>query len=328
MVTCLSRTFLIAIIWLACTALSRPSAAVLPVEAGSTSSVQEAATPSATVDQGAPEPEFDLADVLVTRTPLPSTSVEVRYRYERDREEQEVGSAVTHVHQPSLNVSLAVTDWLQLSATLPYQVRDVRAPGGGSTETRNVGDVSTELLVMFRKDSTRQLAVAGGFDLGLPTGSIQDGTGGQWALTPFLGAGKLVGPIQLMADVSFQDDFRAAPDGGKPKRELLYNLAVAYPLFDSQLLPFLEMNGAYAFTGVPAIRHRGQLYLGPGLRVSPAGWLAALADPRRTASSDQANQPGEKPWWQRLSLAVGAQFPVTNAREFEWALTTALKLNF
>jgi hypothetical protein len=275
----------------------------------------------------ASEPEFDLSDVLVTRTPLPSTSVELRYRYERDRERQEAGSAVTHVHQPSLNVSLAVTDWLQLSATLPYQIRDVRAPDTGSTETRNLGDVSAEFLVTFLKDSARQLAVAGGFDLGLPTGSIRDGTGGQWTLAPFLGAGKLLGPLQLMADVGFQDDFRAAPDGGKPKRELIYNLAVAYPLFETRFLPFVEVNGAYAFTGVPAIRHRGQLYLSPGVRISSVGWLSALAEHRPAASNERPNAPAEKPWWQRLSLAVGAQFPVTGAREFEWALTSALKLD-
>jgi hypothetical protein len=34
------------------------------------------------------------------------------------------------------------------------------------------------------------------------------------------------------------------------------------------------------------------------------------------------------PWWQKLSFAVGAQFPVTAAREFEFALTTSLKLDF
>ena len=198
---------------------------------------------AATESKEAAGPEFDLSDVLVTRTPLPSASVEVRYRYERDRDRQEDGSAVTHIHQPSPNFSLTVTDWLGLSTTLPYQIRDKRAPGG-SSEARNLGDVSTEVLITFLKDPMRQLALAGGFDLGFPTGSTQDGTGGQWALTPFLGTGKLVGPVQLMADVSFQDDFRAAPDGGKAKRELLYNLAVAYLLFETQLLPFLEVNGA------------------------------------------------------------------------------------
>jgi hypothetical protein len=295
---------------------------LLPQPAGALDSA-----PGTEAKIAASEPEFDLSDVLVTRTPLPSTSVELRYRYERDRERQEAGSAITHVHQPSLNISLAATDWLGLSATLPYQVRDVRASGSGFVETRNLGDVSTEVLVTFLKNPARQLAVAGGFDLGLPTGSIQDGTGGQWTLTPFLGAGKLIGPVQLLADVSFQDDFRAAPDGGKPKRELLYNLAVAYPFLDTQLLPFLEVNGAYAFTGVPAIRHRGQLYLSPGVRISPAGWLSALAEHRPAASNERPNAPAEKPWWQRLSLAVGAQFPVTGAREFEWALTSALKLD-
>ena len=145
-------------------------------------------------DQAVPEAEFDLADVLITRTPLPGSSVELRYRYERDREQQDAGSAVTHVHQPSAILSLAATDWLGLSATIPYQVRDLRTPDGTSSETRNLGDLSTEVLATFLKDPVQQLAVAGGFDLGVPTGSIKDGTGGQWTLTPFLGAGKLVGP--------------------------------------------------------------------------------------------------------------------------------------
>jgi hypothetical protein len=227
-----------------------------------------------------------------------------------------------------LNFSFELTDWLGLSATLPYQVRDVRGPDSDTSEARNLGDVSTEVLVTFLNDPARQLAVAGGFDIGFPTGSIQDGTGGQWTLTPFLGAGQLIGPVQLMADVSFQDDFRAAPDGGERKRELLYNLAVAYPLFDTQLLPFLEVNGAYAFTGVSAIRHRGQVYLSPGVRISPAGWFTARAAQRPAPRGEQPNAPGGRAWWQRFSLAVGAQFPLTQAREFEWGLTSSLKIDF
>ena len=71
----------------------------------------------------APEPGLDLSDVLLTRTPLSSTGVEIRYRYERDRERQDAGSAFTHIHQASLDISLAVTDWLGLSATLLLTTR-------------------------------------------------------------------------------------------------------------------------------------------------------------------------------------------------------------
>jgi hypothetical protein len=253
--------------------------------------------------------------------------VELRYRYERDRDRQDEGTAVTHVHQPSAILSVSPTDWLGLSLAIPYQVRDLRAPDGTSAETRNLGDLSTEVLATFLKDPARQLAVAGGFDLGVPTGSITDGTGGQWTLTPFLAAGKLIGSVQLLADVGYQNDFRAAPDAGQIKRELLYNLAVGHRLFDGQLFPFVELNGAYAFTGAPTIRHRGQLYLSPGIRISSGGWLAALVGPRGSKDGETAQASREKPWWQRLSLAIGAQFPLTQAREFEWGLTTSLKLD-
>jgi hypothetical protein len=130
-----------------------------------------------------------------------------------------------------------------------------------------------------------------------------------------------------MADGSYQDDFRAAPDAGQIKRELLYNLAVGPLLFDGQLFPFLELDGTYAFTGTPTIRHRGQLYLSPGIRISSGGWLAALVEPRGSSDGEKSQSSKEKPWWQRLSLAIGAQFPLTQAREFEWGLTTSLKLD-
>ena len=306
---------------LALPALGLLLALCLPVASGAQEQAPRAG------EQALPEAEFDLVDVLITRTPLPGSNVELRYRDERDREKQDAGSAVTHVHQPSAILSLAPTDRLGLSLAIPYQVRDLRAPDGTSAQTRNLGDVSTEVLATFLNDPVRQLAVAGGFDLGVPTGSITDGTGGQWTLTPFLGAGKLVGPVQLLADVSYQHDFRAAPDAGQIKRALLYNLAVSYLLFDGQLVPFLELDGAYAFTGVPAIRHRGQLYLSPGLRISPAGWLTAQGKPRGASDGERSQGSTEKPWWQRLSLAIGAQFPLTQAREFEWGLTTSLKLD-
>lgn len=56
-------------------------------------------------------------------------------------------------------------------------------------------------------------------------------------------------------------------------------MAVAYPLFEQRVIPFLELNGAYVVKADPALKHRGQLY---------------------------------------LSLVVGIQFPLTASRAFEW----------
>ncbi len=52
-----------------------------------------------------------------------------------------------------------------------------------------------------------------------------------------------------------QDDFRAAP----------------------RVVPFFEVNATCACTGVSAIRHQGQVTLGPGVRISPGGWITTAA---------------------------------------------------
>ncbi len=53
----------------------------------------------------------------------------------------------------------------------------------------------------------------------------------------------------------------------------------------------------------------------------------SLVEPRGSSGGEKSQSSKEKSWWQQLSLAIGAQFPLTQAREFEWGLTTSLKLD-
>jgi hypothetical protein len=260
-----------------------------------------------------PAAELEFIDVLVTRSPLPGTNVLIGYRFERSSE----GGSTTHLNELALAGSLAVTDWLQLSATLPYQFLNTRTPPEGWTATDGIGDVAAEFLVAPLQSPALGLAVGGGLGVGFPTGSMSKGTGGQWTLTPFLTAGKLLGPLQLLADVGYQAELRAPADASQPQRRLLYSLALGYPLLAARLFPFLELTGAYTFTGASNLRHQGQLALSPGVRLNPVALFAAGGPPL-----------GEKPWWDGLSFAIGGQFPVTASREFDWALLTSLKYDF
>ena len=244
--------------------------------------------------------------------------MQVGYRFERSSE----GGSTTHLNELAVAGSLAVTDWLQLSAALPYQFLSTRAPEG-STTTDGVGDAAVELLVAPLQSPALGLAVAGGLNVGFPTGSMSKGTGGQWTLTPFVTAGKLLGSVQLLADVGYQAELRSPADGSQPQRRLLYNVALGYPLLAGRLFPFLELNGAYTFTGDPALRHQGQLALTPGVRLNPVALFAA-GEPTKSGAA----LPAEKPWWDGLSFAIGGQFPVTASREFDWALLTSLKYDF
>jgi hypothetical protein len=112
----------------------------------------------------------------------------------------------------------------------------------------------------------------------------------------------------------------------------LFNLGAGYPVAP-WILPFLTVNSAYAFSGPPAIRHRGQLYLSPGLRIGPAAVKAKVEPETPAARANGAKgldrqEAAEESWWKGLSLAVAPQLPLTAAREFEWGITVSLKLEF
>ncbi|HEX7513908.1 MAG TPA: hypothetical protein VF464_11095, partial [Candidatus Methylomirabilis sp.] len=206
----------------------------------------------------AQEADLDFSDLLYVRNPLPATDVEVGYRFERISDRKEAGSALTHKNEVSLALSLAATEWLGLSVEMPYQFLSIRPANGSSTQVDNLGDLTAEGFVTLLRDPVRRLAVAAGLDVGVPTGSVHDGTGGQWTLTPFVNAGMMLGPIQLLADVNYIAELRSLPDAGPRKQELMLNLGAAYPVAGSWILPFLTLNGAYAFSGPSEIRQRGQ----------------------------------------------------------------------
>jgi hypothetical protein len=233
------------------------------------------------------------------------------------------GDATTHTNELFLSGSLAVTDWLQVAASLPYDFISTRSPNQATAATSGVADLTTEVQVTFLQSQTLQLVLAGGLGVGMPTGSASNGTGGQWTLTPFLSAGQILGPVQLLADVGYQAELRTMPDR---QQRLLYDVAVGYPVLDGKLFPFLELNGSYTFTGPGDLRHRGQVVLTPGVRITPGGWLPIPAE--RAQAKAVESVPAGKPWWEQLSIAVGLQLPVTASRDFEWALTSALKLDF
>ena len=213
----------------------------------------------------AQEADLDFSDLLYVRNPIPGTDVEVGYRFERISDRTDAGSALTKKNELSLALSLAATEWLGLSAEMPYQFLSIRpADGSSSTQVNNLGDLTAEGFVTLLRAPVRRLAVAAGLDVGVPTGSVHDGTGGQWTLTPFVNAGMMLGPIQLLADVNYIAELRSLPDAGPRKQELMLNLGAAYPVAGSWILPFLTLSGTYAFTGPSEIRHRGQLYLSPG----------------------------------------------------------------
>jgi hypothetical protein len=274
------------------------------------------------------EPELEFMDVLFTQKPMQDNEVEFEYRFERQREKGDEGSTVTYQHELALGLGWRVTEWLGVSLEIPYTIIDVRSTpdGEGTGVTRDVGDIAGQVLFTFWKDPERQFAVGGGLEVGFPTGSFEDGTGDGWALAPFLTLGKHFGPIQILGHLGYEAKLRRPAEDEEREQTFFYNVALAYPFFEKRLIPFFELNGVYAFAGEPALKHKGQFYLSPGIRINPFGDVHGHDDHGHSHGHSHGN--GDHPWWERLSLAVGAQFPVTAAREFEFALTSQLKLEF
>jgi hypothetical protein len=314
------RALVIVFPLLACLALSPAAGA------------QQATAPqlqSETVDLR--EPELEFMDVLFTQKPTQDNEVEFGFRFERQSENEETGSVTTHAYEFSLGFGMRITEWLGVSFEIPYQINDVRTtdPATGAQslpDSRNIGDGTGQLLFTFWRDPERQFAAAGGLEVAFPTGSFEDGTGEGWALAPFLSVGKLFGPFQVLGNLGYTANLKQPGEGEERGQQLFYNLALAYPLFEKRLIPFFELNGVYAFAGEPSLKHKGQLYLSPGIRINPFGDVHG--DGGHEHSHGQSHGNGGHPWYERLSLAVGAQFPVTAAKEFEWALSTSLKLEF
>jgi hypothetical protein len=125
------------------------------------------------------EASAGFSDFLYVRNPIPGNSLEIGYRFERISEQTELGRTVTHTNDVALVLNVAPTEWLNLSLDMPYQFLTVHpADGSGSMRASNFGDLTAEAFVMLLRDSARQLVVSVGMDVGFPTGSVDDGTGG------------------------------------------------------------------------------------------------------------------------------------------------------
>jgi hypothetical protein len=159
--------------------------------------------------------------------------------------------------------------------------------------------------------SPRQFAFPGRRTLTFPTGSERRELGGQFAVAPFLAAGKGLGPFSLQADVAYRwqlnrprpiEPEEEGEEAVRPHKEhgVTANLTATYsPL--KWLAVLLELNSVTVLHRDDPLRERVQLYLTPGLSVEPAeGW----------------------------NLRAGIHLPVTSAREVDYSLIIILTKGF
>ena len=247
------------------------------------------------------EEEVSLPPTLITEGAVPATEVEGTFTFSKSTTERAYGLALSSLQYapvPSFGIKLAV----------PTFVLD---PRDSEPTVAGIGDVSLMLKYAPLLLPAQQFALSGGVTLTFPTGSERRGLGGQFAVAPFLAAGKGLGPFSLQADVAYRwrldrpRPIEPEEEGDEPVRPhkehgVTANLTATYsPL--KWLAVLLELNSVTLLHRGEPLTERVQLYLTPGLSVEPAdGW----------------------------NLRAGIHVPVTSARELDYSLIVILTKGF
>lgn len=242
-----------------------------------------------------------LASTLITEGAVPATEVEGSFTLSKSKTERGYTfglSSLQYAPVPSFGVKLVV----------PVVVRD---PVDSGPTVGGMGDLGLMLKYAPVLLPAAQFALAGGVSLTLPTGSERRELGGQFAVAPFLAAGKGLGAWSLQADVAYRwqlnrpRELEPEEEGGDPVRPhkehgVTANLTVTYsPL--KWLAAILELNSVTLLHPGDPLTERVQLYLTPGVSVEPAeGW----------------------------NLRAGVHLPVTSAKEVDWSLIVILTRGF
>lgn len=234
----------------------------------------------------ADEEEFNLEFFypLVTRRPVIERELEFKVAHTKGREGRET-EATAALEFPIL------PRW-QIELEIPLAFRD---PHEGPAEG-GIGDLALENKFLLFKSLEHRALVAVGFETRFPTGSDRRGLGGEAAIEPFAAAGIVLGGFDLLAEVAYEFNLNAHVRGER-EQQLTAGLAAGYPL-GRHFTPSLEVTTVTRARGTddedgPRLRGRTQIYLTPGFNVRPL--------PRTT-------------------LRFGIQLPVTDAKQFDYAL--------
>jgi len=174
--------------------------------------------------------------------------------------------------QLSVRFQYPVLAWLQVALEVPALIRD---PDAGET-VAGPGDVvlSAQAAAWAPRDWPVEVDV--GLELTLPTGADRV-RAGSTAVRPFVAAGATLGPIELLANASYQW-LAAGPGAGAD----LLQATTAIGYRSRWVAPFVELTVLKPVRGAPDLRP--QIALVPGIEL----FLP----------------------WRGLSLSVGVQLPL------------------
>jgi hypothetical protein len=237
------------------------------------------------------EPDIRFFYPVVTRRPVIERELEFGFRRSQSRE--------GNTNQPSGAIEWPLTPWWQLEIEVPFVIQNPN----DAVSTTGPGDLTVENKFLLWKSVQYLTAVAGGFEVRLPSGSERRRLGGEFSVEPFLTAGIALGPFDVIAEIAYEWNLNNVR--GQREQELTANLAVAWPV-SRWFTPLLELNTVTMIQGTveedsPKLNGRTQIYLTPGFNVRPL--------------------PG-------MTFRAGVELPTSSVRTFDYQVRAALVWEF
>jgi hypothetical protein len=237
------------------------------------------------------EPDIRFFYPIVTRRPVIERELEFGFQRSQARD--------GNTNQVSGAIEWPLTRWWQVEIEVPFLIQNPN----DAVSTSGPGDLTVENKFLLWRSIQYLTAVAGGFELRLPSGSERRGLGGEFGVESFLTAGIALGPFDVMTEIAYEWNLNNVP--GQREQALTANLAVAWPV-SRWFTPLLELDTVTMVQGTaqadsPKLRDRTQIYLTPGFNVRPL--------------------PG-------VTFRAGVELPTSSARTFDYRVRAGLVWEF
>jgi hypothetical protein len=238
---------------------------------------------------GHAHPGVDLSHPLVIESPLPESKLRLNYGF------ADAGDGAEHVAE--LEAEYAITRTFSFEAVLPYALLD---PDEGPGQD-HFGDAVVAFKLASYAWVGRSVMPAVGVEVVLPTGDEERGIGSDHVLElePFLRLGAWSGPFEFIG--SFGVGFPVNQTDEESDEEdlaLAYGVSALYHAAP-RLQALVELHGDSVFGADDA----HALYVSPGLTVQPL--------------NDKS-----------INLGAGVTLPLTDEREFDYAINLMWILHF
>lgn len=248
--------------------------------------------PAGTADDahaGHAHPGVDLSHPLLIESPLPETKLRLNYRFFDGGDGRE--------HEAEVEAEYAFTQNVSIEAVLPYAFVN---PDEGPSEN-GLGDAIVAFKFATYAWVDRRFLPAVGLEVVLPTGDEEDGLGSDHVveLEPFLRIGYWNGPFELIGFVSLGVPLnQTSEESDEEDFAIGYGLSTLYHIAPS-LQAVVELQGDFVF-GDEDVQ---AFYVSPGVTFQP------FAD-------------------KSISFGLGATLPVTDDRDFDYALNFVSTFHF